>query len=242
MDEGHEVETGNWPAAKSKTPQEAVDRLLPTRRSLLTRLKAWDDQQSWQTFFDLYWKLIYGVATRAGLSDSDAQDVVQETIVSVARQMPNFEYDPAQGSFKSWLCLITRRRIADHLRKHYRHDAPSVPGDGSSRTPVLERIPSAEGSALDAVWEEEWSRHVLETALQRLKGQVELKHLQIFDCYVRKEWPVKDVAAAFGVSPGQVYLIKHRVSAMLSRELKSLETQVDCPRRPSTSAANSSAG
>jgi hypothetical protein len=76
---------------------------------------------------------------------------------------------------------------------------------------------------LETIWEEEWKRHLFEAALRRIKGQVELKHLQIFDCYVRKEWPVKDVAATFGVSPGQVYLIKHRVSALLAREFKNLE-------------------
>ena len=197
---------------------------IPTRRSLLTRLKKWDDQEGWQAFFDTYWQLIYGVAIRAGLSDSDAQDVVQETIISTARQMPQFKYDPAQGSFKSWLCLITRRRIADHFRKEYRRapGEPGVAGD-TTRTDLLERLPDPASTDWDAIWEEEWQRHLLEAALRRVKGQVELKHLQIFDCYVRKEWPVKEVSATFGVSPGQVYLIKHRVSALLQRELKNLE-------------------
>ena len=201
--------------------------LLPTRRSLLTRLKKWDDQEGWQTFFDTYWKLIYGVAVRAGLSDSDAQDVVQDTIIATARQMPHFKYDPERGSFKSWLCLITRRRIADHLRKEYRRPpAEKLADEVPTRTAPLERIPNPVPDDLDVVWEEEWKRHLFETALQRVKGKVELKHVQIFDCYVRKEWPVKDVAAAFGVSPGQVYLIKHRLSALLARELQNLENEL----------------
>jgi len=73
----------------------------PTRRSLLSRLRQWDDQESWQDFFSTYSKLIYGVALRAGLAEAEAEDIVQETVISVARQMPNFRYDPAQGSFKS---------------------------------------------------------------------------------------------------------------------------------------------
>src|SRR5437660_10963154 len=97
-----------------------MNDLIPTRRSLLARLKRWDDQESWQQFFDTYWKLIYSVALRAGLSESESEDVVQDTIFSVARQMPQFKYDRVRGSFKSWLFLITRRRIADHLRKEYR--------------------------------------------------------------------------------------------------------------------------
>jgi RNA polymerase sigma-70 factor (ECF subfamily) len=56
------------------------EELIPTRATLLDRMKDWKDQSSWQEFFDTYWKLIYGVARKGGLSDAEAQDVVQETI------------------------------------------------------------------------------------------------------------------------------------------------------------------
>jgi RNA polymerase sigma factor (sigma-70 family) len=208
----------------SKTTTAMAGEFIPTRRSLLTRLKKWDDQASWQVFFDTYWKLIYGVALRAGLSESDAQDVVQDTVVSVARQMPQFKYNPALGSFKTWLLLIVRRRITDHLRKQYRRVKTVEPRpSNTSRTALLERIPDSKVD-LEAVWEEEWKQRLFEAALRRVKSQVEPKHFQIFDCYVLKEWPVKDVAATFEVSSAQVYLIKHRVSNLLARELRRLET------------------
>ena len=76
------------------------DDLLPTRHSLLTRLKNWDDSVGWKLFFDTYWRIIYGTAIKAGLSDAEAQDVVQETIIAVAKKMNEFKYDPAIGSFK----------------------------------------------------------------------------------------------------------------------------------------------
>src|SRR5437867_7448085 len=102
------------------TVMQDTDELLPTRRSLLTRLKQWDDQESWRDFFNTYWKLVYGVALKAGLSDAEAQEVVQETVISVAKQMQDFKYDPAVGSFKSWLLQLTRRRIVDQFRKRPR--------------------------------------------------------------------------------------------------------------------------
>ena len=54
------------------------EEFIPTRTSLLGRLKNWDDQESWKEFFDTYWKMLYSVARRTGLSETDAQDVVQE--------------------------------------------------------------------------------------------------------------------------------------------------------------------
>ena len=72
--------------------------MAPMRRSLVSRLKNWEDNASWQEFFDTYWKLIYSVAIKAGLSDEEAEDVVQETVVSVAKKMDSFKYDPADGT------------------------------------------------------------------------------------------------------------------------------------------------
>jgi len=204
--------------------REDQHELIPTRRTLLSRLKQWDDQESWRDFFNTYWKLIYGVALRAGFSEAEAQDVVQDTVVAVARQMPHFKYDPSAGSFKSWLLLITRRRIHDHLRKQYRRIQVAQPAPGDpSRTATIERIADPASIELDAIWKEEWKRQLFDAALRRVKPQVEPKHFQIFDCYVLKEWPVKDVARTFGIKASQVYLIKHRVSALIASEVRKLE-------------------
>ncbi len=44
-----------------------------------------------------------------------------------------------------------------------------------------------------------------------------------FDLYALQEWSVREVAHALGVSAGSVYLAKHRISALLTKELKRLE-------------------
>src|SRR5690348_5068585 len=80
---------------------------LATWSSLVRRLRNTGDDVSWRAFFETYWRLIYNVARKSGLSDADAQDVVQETVIAVARRMPEYCYDPAKGSFKQWLLLIT---------------------------------------------------------------------------------------------------------------------------------------
>ena len=72
--------------------------LLPTRQSLLSRLRDWQDDDGWREFFDTYWRLIYRVARQAGLDDATAQDVVQNTFIYLSRRMPKFRYDPARES------------------------------------------------------------------------------------------------------------------------------------------------
>ena len=95
--------------------QISDDELIRTRTTLINRLQNWQDQASWQEFFDVYWKLIYFYAIKSGLTETEAQDVVQETMFSVAKHMPKFKYDRKIGSFKTWLMNMTRWRITDQF-------------------------------------------------------------------------------------------------------------------------------
>jgi len=196
-------------------------RLLATRNSMIERLGNWDDRVKWQEFFDTYWRLIYGVARKSGLSDAEAQDVVQETVLSVARNIS--KYDKNAGSFKSWLMQLTRWRIVDQVRK--RGPAGQRGFTDSARTATIDRIPDPAGRKLEELWDVEWKQSMLETALERVKRKVNAKHFQVFDCLVVKRWPVAKTANTLGVNVAQVYLIKHRIAGLLKREVAELERE-----------------
>jgi RNA polymerase sigma-70 factor (ECF subfamily) len=199
---------------------------LTTRSSLLSRLRRVDDDASWRTFFDTYWRLIYNVARKSGLSDDEAQDVVQDTVIAVARKMPEFRYDPAKGSFKQWLLLITRRRIHDHFRRRYR-SLPTESADAkpakSEETPDSTLSPDAQ---IDAAWEHEWRENIFQVALARVRERARPKHFQVFDCCVLQNIPAPEVAQMLGLNAAQVYLAKHRVSAAVKRAAADIEAEL----------------
>ena len=197
--------------------------LIATRRSLVERLADWGDQLRWQEFFDTYWKLIHSVARRSGLTDAEAQEVVQETVITVAKNIDKLKYDPAIGSFKGWLLQITRWRIADQFRKREPGDAKGPRSTDDRLTATIERVPDPRIVDLDGLWEASWKENLFEAAVARVKKKVEPKQFQIFDCYVRKEWPAQKVAERLGVNVGQVYLARHRLGALLKKEVKALE-------------------
>jgi RNA polymerase sigma factor (sigma-70 family) len=200
-----------------------IDEFLPTRKSLLTRLKNWDDQDGWREFFDTYWKLIYSVGRKAGFTDAEAQDLVQETMMSVAKKMRGFKYDPTIGSFKTWLLLNVRSRIADHLRKRNAASRPQfVDGD---KTELLDAAVDPSVRDLDGIWEEEWQRNLFDVALQNVKSEVSARQFQIFELYVLQELPLGMLTSRLGVNIGQVYLAKHRVAQLLKKEVKRLEAK-----------------
>jgi len=203
------------------------DSLL-TRSSLLGRLRDLGDSDSWRAFFETGWRLLYNVARKSGLADAEAQDVVQETVIAVARKMPGFHYDPAKGSFKQWLLLITRRRIQDHLRRVYRSlpVADERAGDCAGR---LENQPAdalPPDAAIEAAWEEEWRDNVYRAALARVRQKVKPKHFQVFDGCVLQGLPSAEVAQMLGMNAAQVYLARHRVTQAIKRAAAEVEEEL----------------
>ncbi len=200
------------------------NEFIPTRRSLVNRLRQWDDQASWREFFSTYWKLIYSVAIKAGLTNAEAEDVVQETVLSVAKKMGTFNYDPAVCSFKGWLMHVTRLRIIDEFRKRPPGKQREHFGDSAApRTATLERIPDP-AAVLDEIWDAEWEKNIMDAAMKRVKRRVRADHYQIFYLNVVKQFSVRKVADMMGVYAAQVYLVKHRIAGLVKKEVKLLES------------------
>ncbi|MBI2926657.1 MAG: sigma-70 family RNA polymerase sigma factor [Verrucomicrobia bacterium] len=201
------------------------DASIATSASLLGRLKNLDDQASWQRFFDTYWRLIHGVALKAGLTEAEAQDVVQETVISVARHLPGFRYDPKVCSFKSWMLRLTRWRIIDQLRKRLPSDQriDISSDDDSTATAALDQLTGGKAPELEAAWNEEWEKAVLAAAIERVKQSVSPDQFQMFDLYVLRQMPVTEVARLLGTNVPRVYLTKHRLSKLLRSTVAELE-------------------
>lgn len=195
---------------------------IQTSYSLLSRLKDWEDDESWRDFFDTYWRLIYAVALRSGLTDAEAQDVVQETIICVAKNIRKFKRDRKLGSFKGWLRNLTHWRIGDHLRKRARipQNDPAIEELSLSS---LDEIPGQPSEAVVSEWENEWQENLLKAALEQVKRRVRDEHYQLFDLYVIRQWPVNRVAETLGVSATRVYLAKHRITRLIRKEVRRLE-------------------
>ena len=66
---------------------------IQTRPSLLNRLKSGDDA-GWQDFYRIYGKLVRDFSIQAGLTSTEADEVVQETAIAMTRHLPEYRYDP----------------------------------------------------------------------------------------------------------------------------------------------------
>ena len=206
---------------------DCPEELIPTRASLLTRLKNWEDNESWRVFFDIYWRLIYGFAMQRGLQHEEAQEVVQETVVAVAKSIGRFQYDPEKCAFKSWLLSVTRSKIANQFARRARQpiNATVAPWEDSNVTPLVNRIPGDQVEQWEQAWSEEWRKNLMDAAIQRVKRRVSIEQFQMFDLFVLKQWPARDVAKTLGVTIAHVYVAKHRLAKLVRQEVKALEAK-----------------
>ena len=208
--------------------EPSTDSLLPTRQSLLTRLRDWQDQDGWREFFDTYWRLIYRVARQAGLDDATAQDVVQTTFIYLSRRMPRFRYDAERGSFKSWLRRVTHSRISVFRRRAESKEPPMPPVPvEDDEANLWESIPDPAGDATDEIWQREWEENLLKAALRRISSKVSAQQLMIFELAALGEVPLKQVARKLDVSLMQVYLARHRVGKLFKQEVQRLRRETE---------------
>jgi RNA polymerase sigma-70 factor (ECF subfamily) len=187
----------------------------------LIRLKNWNDEASWHEFYKIYEKMIYETAIKAGLRSVEAQEVVQETLLSVAKKIAGFDYNPELGSFKSWLLQITRRRIVDQLRKRRPGIEAMTPGTSAA----LEQLSDPAVSRLEALWNEEWHQALLNMARALVKRRVSPRQYRMFELYVLQQMPMKKVTSTLGVNAAQVYMAKYRITRLLKKEITDLEEE-----------------
>jgi RNA polymerase sigma-70 factor (ECF subfamily) len=201
----------------------------PTRKSLIEKLDNWSDWSSWDAFYRTYSQFVWHIARKAGLTDDEANDVVQETFIGVAKNLQKTKFDTSRGSFKSFLLNQARWRILDQFRRRkktwYRElsmSAAEEEGEDGPRTSPIERAADPNGAALEKMWEHEWQDQIMDLAMRRVRALVSPRQFQIFSCCAIKGWSPEKVKEELGVNSAQVYLAKHRVGRILKKEIQKL--------------------
>jgi RNA polymerase sigma factor (sigma-70 family) len=181
-----------------------------TPPSLLLRIRDPQDGTSWELFETLYAPVVRNYCRRRGLQNADIEDIVQEVLISVARTIGRFDYDPAKGQFRGWFRTIT----ANAVRKFFRKSSPTFIADAKH----IESAVSQE-SELNMI-DEEFAKRVLHVACSHLSTSVQP---ETWHCFWRT-WndcePASVVADSLGIPIHSVYVNKSRVSKRLEETVR----------------------
>ena len=146
---------------------------------------------------------------------------------AVAKSIGRFNYDPKVCAFKTWLLAVTRSKIANQFTRRARQPAfaASASPDDSRGTDLVDRLPDKQGNQWEQTWDEEWQKNLMEAAINRVKRRVSIEQYQMFDLFVLKQWPARDVAKTLGVTIAHVYVAKHRLAKLVRKEVSVLEAK-----------------
>lgn len=189
-----------------------------THTALLVGLQASSNDEVWSEFYARYQPLLVSVGRRLGLSDADAQDAAQETLLAFAEGYRKGLYDRAKGRLRTWLFGIAVNKIRDAQRRNGKHFAVVEPVD---KTRVLNAM--ADDHSISEVWETEWERRLLQVCMENVCRHMEVSTVKAFELFVLREWPAEKVASHLGVSRNAVFKAKRRVLSRMRETYKYLQ-------------------
>jgi RNA polymerase sigma-70 factor (ECF subfamily) len=186
---------------------------METSASFLERLQQQADGSAWDQLVQLYRPWIHGWLRRQGLADADADDLAQEVMLTVVREIPKFHHAGRPGAFRAWLRVITLNRLKGFWRA--RQERPLA--GGSDLGKVLDQLEDPH-SPLSRRWDMEHDQHVVHCLLSRIEPEFQASTWQAFRRVVLDDQKPADVAAELAVSLNAVLIAKSRVLRRLRQE------------------------
>jgi len=200
-----------------------------TRHSLLLRLIDASDVAAWDEFVALYEPLVYRLARRKGLQHADAQEVVQEVLLSVSRAVEDWDPDRRRGRFRDWLFRIARNLTINFLTRP-RHRPI---GSGDSAVARWLEAQTDSGGEDSALFDLEYRRAVFHRAAEAVRLVVRTTTWDAFWLTSIAARPIEEVAEQIGMSVGSVYIARSRVMTRLQNEVRQFERDENNSETPS---------
>ncbi len=202
-----------------------------TRLTLLAKLRDSGSDRAWEDFYRLYASVITAYGRKLGLDHNAAQDVLQETMVTLMRVLPRFTYDAERGKFRNFLLTIVHRKTLSAHRRSSRRaerslDAPS--GSDDDGPSLLDGMMDDRVMHPSEVMERNWQASLFDEAVQSVLGDPTLdpKTAAVFKAYFVETQPADAVAKAFGIAKNNVYQIRNRLLNKVKAEVKRLENDI----------------
>jgi RNA polymerase sigma-70 factor (ECF subfamily) len=184
-----------------------------TSYTLIERVQR-DDSSAWNTLSSLYRDYVKSLLRRLGLQECDADDVTQDVLLAVARNMVGFQPRDHKGAFRGWLKTIVRNKAMDHFRRVRKQ--PTIDGDENVDVANLASPVDLDDSNVD---EQAAVAALYERALAIVRSEFEERTWTMFMRTVVEKLPTADVAKDMGVSSAAVRMAKVRVLRKLRETL-----------------------
>jgi RNA polymerase sigma factor (sigma-70 family) len=164
------------------------------------------DTDVWEPFSNHFFPVICHMARQRGLTQADAEDAAQQTLLNFMQAMRQGKYHRGKGRLSAFFFGVARRTILNACKLKARHTTP----DSSDTQQDL-----ADAHSDHLTWETQWQKIFLLQSLERIRETTDPQVFKAFDLYCLQERPVREVAETLHISPNAVYISKSRVLSQL---------------------------
>lgn len=193
-----------------------------TRLSLLLRLRDARDDPAWREFVEIYEPLVYRLGRRGGLQHADALELTQEALLAVAKTIDRWDTDPRRGSFRGWLCQVSRNLMINYMARQRRH----LQGVGDTNFQSLLAQQPDPRCDETAQFDLEYRRRLFRWAVEQVRDEFHARTWTAFwdTCVLGQR--VKEVSNALDMTTGAVYVARSRVMARLRQRIEEVHNDV----------------
>ncbi len=189
-----------------------------TSLGLLDRLRsAKPDAAEWRRLQDIYLPLIRHWLGRVPGLGAEVEDLGQEVLVVLFRELPSFERR-RDGSFRAWLRQVTVNRIRTFCKARAKQPRAGL---GDEADDLLAQLADA-NSDLARQWDEDHDKHVFQKLLAVVRPDFESRTWQAFTAFALEGRPAARVAEELSLSASAVVQAKSRVLKRLREEAAGL--------------------
>lgn len=189
-----------------------------TSKSLLMKARDCSDQAAWRRLTELYEPFITRWVRPHVAQRADAEDLVQEVMTALVRELPKFDHNQQTGAFRAWLRTLTVHRVQSYWQK--RGAAKAGSGDPDSHEALAQLADPT--SPLSRSWDEEHDRYVTRTMLAAIRLEFQPATWHAFERQVQDGLPASEVAQELGLSVNAVLISKSRVLKRLREKAAGL--------------------
>lgn len=203
--------------AKTEITRKTLRTMPPeTRHSLIQRLQDGGDDAAWEEFASIYRPIIVRIALRKQLQFDDAEDLAQQVLLLVLKNIGKWKADPARARFRTWLQTVVRNATMNALSRRPKDQA-------SGGTTSLQQLHHRPDKA-DSLWFDlEWQRETLRWVAQQVRGEFESTTWTAFWDTAIEQLSAQEVAKRIGKSVGAVYIARSRVMQRIKQRIAELD-------------------
>ena len=194
-----------------------------TRYTLLQKLQTSDSEKNWDEFVRYYSPYIYVIISRFGVQTEDSQELMQDVLVKIWKNIGKYDREKYQCRFRTWLGVMIRNTVFNFFKSKATRNAQS----NVSYDDIIGKLELISEAEVNRIADIEWKNYITNLAWDNLKESFSELTVKVFEASIDTDLSNKEIAEKFGTSESSVRVFKMRVKKAMHKEIIRLNNELE---------------